>query len=190
MHGMPDPIAFATPKDWHDWLADHPDAREVWILYHRKGSGTPSIDWEQAVIEALKHGWIDGVRKTVSETQWTQRFTPRKPGSAWSQKNIGLAEKLIAEGRMTEAGLKQYETAKAGGTFERAYSGGKGAEVPQDFLDALKNAPKAARDTYATLNTRNRYAIYYRLTTAKRPETRAKRIADFIAKLAQGQTII
>ena len=141
-------------------------------------------------MEALAHGWIDGVRKTVNATQWTQRFTPRKPGSAWSQKNIGLADRLIAEGRMTGAGVKAYETAKASGAFDRAYSGGKGAEVPQDFLDALANAPQTARDTYATLNTRNRYAIYYRLTTAKRPETRQKRIKDFLDKLAQGHSII
>ena len=182
-------IAFATPADWCNWLSQHPDATEVWVLYHRKGSGIPSIDWEQAVIEALAHGWIDGIRKTASETQWIQRFTPRKPGSAWSLKNIAHAERLIADGRMTPAGLKPYEVARANGTFDRAYSGGKGADLPQDFLDAVAANPQAA-EALKTLNRQNRYAIYYRLTTAKRPETRAKRIADYVALLAKGERLI
>ncbi len=183
---MPDPIPFATPADWNRWLGQHPDATEVWVLYHRKGSGIPSVDWEQAVIEALAHGWIDGIRKTVTETQWMQRFTPRKPGSSWSQKNVAHAEKLIAEGRMTPAGLAHVTLAKQNGRWEAAYVGGKAGELPQDFLDALALNPQAAAHL-KTLNAQNRYAIYYRLTTAKRPETRAKRIADFVALLARGE---
>ena len=182
-------IPFATPADWSHWLSQHPDATEVWVLYQRKGSGIPSIDWEQAVIEALAHGWIDGIRKTASATQWIQRFTPRKPGSAWSLKNIAHAERLIADGRMTPAGLKPYEVARANGTFDRAYSGGKGADLPQDFLDAVAANPQAA-EALKTLNRQNRYAIYYRLTTTKRPETRAKRIADYVALLAKGERLI
>jgi uncharacterized protein YdeI (YjbR/CyaY-like superfamily) len=183
---MPDPIPFATPADWNQWLALHPDATEVWLLYHRKGSGVPSIDWEQAVIEALAHGWIDGIRKTVNETQWMQRFTPRKPGSAWSQKNVAHADKLIAEGRMTPAGLAQVTIAQQNGRWDTAYVGGKIGEMPQDFLDALAANPQAEAHL-KTLNAQNRYAIYYRLTTAKRPETRAKHIADFVALLARGE---
>ena len=186
---MPDPIPFATPQDWHDWLAQNPNAREVWVLYHRKGSGQPSIDWDQAVVEALAHGWIDGVRKSVTETQWMQRFTPRKAGSVWSQKNIATAERLIAEGRMTPQGLAHVTLAKANGRWEAAYSGGKNADLPPDFLDLVAQIPKAA-ETLKTLDSRNRYAIYYRLTTAKRPETRAKRLADFVAKLARGEGIV
>ncbi len=182
------PIAFTTPADWSDWLANHPDAKEVWVLYQKKGTGTPSIDWEQAVVEALAHGWIDGVRKTVNETQWMQRFTPRKPGSAWSQKNIATAERLAAEGRMTAAGKAHMDLARANGLWEQAYSGGKNANLPQDFLDAVAANPMAAK-ALETLNTRNRFAIYYRLTTAKRPETRAKRIADFVAMLERGDTL-
>lgn len=180
---------FATQADWSEWLATHTTENEIWVLYHRKGSGTPSIDWEQAVVEALAHGWIDGIRKTVNETQWTQRFTPRKPGSAWSQKNIATAERLIAEGRMTPAGLAHVDLAKSNGRWEQGYSGGKGAEIPQDFLDAVARNPKAA-ETLKALNTQNRYAIYYRLTTAKRPETRVKRMADFVAKLGRGENIL
>jgi uncharacterized protein YdeI (YjbR/CyaY-like superfamily) len=182
------PVAFPDPQDWSDWLAANPEAREVWVLYHRKGSGTPSINWPQAVEVALAHGWIDGIRKTVAPTQWMQRFTPRKPGSIWSAKNVTTAEKLIAEGRMTPRGLALVDAAKASGHWHSAYAGGgTGAAVPQDFLDALALGPKAAQDCYATLDARNRYSIYHRLTTAKRPENRAKRIADFIAMLARGE---
>ena len=185
---MPDPIPFATSADWSDWLAAHPDATEVWVLYHRKGSGVPSIDWEQAVVEALAHGWIDGIRTTVNETQWMQRYTPRKPRSIWSAKNVATAERLIAEGRMTLADLAAVKAGQASGQWAVAYSGGgEGAQVPQDFLNALALAPQAARDTYATFDSRNRYAIYHRLTTAKRPETRAKRITDFVDLLARGE---
>lgn len=182
------PLAFATAAEWHAWLAaHHATATEVWVLYHKKGSGVASVDWQQAVVEALVWGWIDGVRKTHSETQWIQRFTPRKAGSAWSQINRAHAERLIAEGRMQAAGLAAVEVARENGRWEASYSGGKGADLPQDFLEALAAAPQMARDRFATLDAKNRYAIYYRLTTAKRPETRAKRLAEFIAKLTRGE---
>lgn len=186
---MSDPVPFATSAEWNDWLAAHPDTREVWVLYHRKGSGTPSIDWEQAVVEALKHGWIDGIRKTVNETQWMQRFTPRKPGSAWSQKNIAHAEKLMAEGQMTPAGLAQVAVAKQNGRWDTAYSGSKDANLPLDFLDAVAANPQAG-EALKILNRQNRFAIYLRLTTAKRPETRAKRIAEFVGRLARNEPLV
>jgi uncharacterized protein YdeI (YjbR/CyaY-like superfamily) len=186
---MPDPIPFATPLDWHEWLAAHPDAAECWMLLHKKASGVPSITWEQAVVEALAHGWIDGVKKSLNDTQWLQRFTPRKPGSSWSQNNIAHAERLIAEGRMTKAGLAHVTLARANGRWDTAYSGGKAASLPQDFLDAVSANPQA-QDALKTLDTKNRYAIYYRLTTARRPETRARKIADYVAKLARGEAIV
>lgn len=182
---MTEPLPFATPEEWWRWLATHAEAREVWVLYHKK-DGLPSIDWEQAVIGALAHGWIDGIRKTVNETQWMQRFTPRKPGSAWSAKNVAHAEKLIAEGRMTPAGLAHVTAAKADGRWEAAYSGGKTADLPQDFLDAVAQDP-TAQATLQALKASDRFAIYYRLTTAKLPETRAKRLVGFVARLSQGQ---
>lgn len=186
---MAEPIPFATPEDWWAWLAANPDASEVWVLYHKKGTGTPSIDWPQAVEGALAHGWIDGIRRTLDERTWVQRFTPRKPGSVWSGKNVATAERLIAEGRMTPRGLAAVEAGKASGQWQLGYAGGgEAAAVPQDFLDALALGPQAAQATYAGLSTKNRYAIYYRLTTAKRPETRAKRIRDFIEMLARGET--
>ncbi len=181
-------IPFATPDDWSDWLATHPDAKEVWVLYHKKGSGTRSIDWAEAVVEALTHGWIDGVSRSVNQTQWTQRFTPRKPGSAWSQKNIDTAERLIAEGRMKPAGLAQVIHARQNGRWEQGYSGGRDADLPQDFLDAAAANPQAAANL-VTLTRQTRFVIYYRLTTAKRPETRARRLADYVAKLANDAPI-
>lgn len=180
-------IPFATPQEWNDWLA-RTEASECWMLLHKKSSGVPSITWEQAVIEALAHGWIDSLKKSLNETQWLQRFTPRKAGSAWSQKNVAHAEKLIADGRMTPAGLAHVEIAKANGRWETAYAGGKAAELPQDFLDAVAAIPKAAEGLKA-LNASNRFAIYLRLTTAKRRETRAKRFADYVAMLERGESL-
>jgi uncharacterized protein YdeI (YjbR/CyaY-like superfamily) len=184
---LTEPLPFATPQDWRAWLeANHATETQAVLKLYKTASGIPSITWEEAVIEALAFGWIDGVKRPGDDQHWLQRFTPRKPRSAWSQKNRAHVEKLIAEGRMTHAGLKQVEAAKADGRWDAAYAGGKDAQVPQDFLDALT---PAAATTYATLNAHNRFAIYYRLTTAKRPETRAKRMADFIAMLERGERL-
>jgi uncharacterized protein YdeI (YjbR/CyaY-like superfamily) len=182
---LSDPLPFATPADWRNWLqANHATATELTLKLYKKASGTPSITWEEAVIEALAFGWIDSTKRPGGTDHWLQRFSPRKPRSGWSQKNRAHVERLIAEGRMTPAGLAHVEAAKADGRWDAAYAGGKDAQVPQDFLDAL--TPEAAQ-TYQTLNAQNRFALYYRLTTAKRPETRAKRIADFVAMLARGE---
>lgn len=182
---MTDPLPFATPQDWRAWLeAHHATEPEAVLKLYKKASGIPSITWEEAVIEALAYGWIDGVKRPGDDAHWLQRFTPRNPRSGWSQKNRAHVEKLIATGRMTPAGQKQVDAAKADGRWDVAYAGGKDAQVPQDFLDALT---PAATLTYQTLNAQNRFAIYYRLTTAKRPETRAKRFAEFIAMLERGE---
>lgn len=183
---MSEPLAFATPQNWRAWLETHHATQtEAVLKLYKKASHIPSITWEEAVIEALAFGWIDGIKRPGDDQHWLQRFTPRKPRSGWSQKNRAHAERLIADGRMTPAGLAQVQAAKADGRWDAAYAGGKDAQVPQDFLDAL--TPEAAR-TYATLNAQNRFAIYYRLTTAKRPETRAKRLADFVAMLERGDS--
>ena len=184
---MTEAVPFATPEDWRAWLeAHHATDTEVMLKLYKKASGTPSITWEEAVIEALAFGWIDGIKRSGDDVHWLQRFTPRKPRSTWSQKNRTHVERLIATGRMAPAGLAQVKAAQADGRWDLAYSGGKSAEVPQDFLEALAQNPDAAR-SYDSLNAQNRYAIYYRLTTAKRPVTRAKRIADFVALLARGE---
>ncbi|RYI22859.1 MAG: hypothetical protein EON48_07940 [Acetobacteraceae bacterium] len=182
---MTGPLPFATPQDWRAWLeAHHATETEVVLKLYKKASGTPSITWEEAVIEALAFGWIDSTKRPGGADHWHQRFSPRKPRSGWSQKNRAHVENLIATGRMAPAGLAHVEAAKADGRWDAAYAGGKDAQVPQDFLDAL--TPRAA-ETYQTLNAQNRFAIYYRLTTAKRPETRAKRLADFVAMLERGE---
>lgn len=182
-----DPIPFATPADWRAWLdANHATRPEVTLKLYRKASGTPSITWEEAVIEALACGWIDGVKRPGGPDHWLQRFTPRKARSGWSQKIRAHVEKLIAEGRMAPAGQAQVDAAKADGRWDSAYAGSKIAEMPADFL-AAPDASPAARATYQTFNAQNRYAIYYRLTSAKRPETRAKRLSDFLAMLVRGE---
>ena len=185
-----DPLPCPTPAHWNDWLSlHHAGTAEVWLKLYRKGSGIPSIDWEQAVIEALCWGWIDGQKKSGDGTFWLQRFTPRRKGSGWSQKNCGHVERLIGDGRMAASGLAQVAAAKADGRWQAAYSGSKGAVVPDDFLAALAAASDPARTMFASLNRQNVFAIYIRVTTARRPETRAKRIADFVAMLARGEKL-
>ncbi len=176
-----------SPKHWWDWLAEnHAAETEVWLHLFKKASGTPSVTWEQAVVEALCWGWIDGQAKSLDADSWLQRFTPRRPRSNWSQRNRDHAERLIAEGRMQPPGLAHVTAAKADGRWDTAYAGPASAEIPADFLEALAQSAQATA-TYETLNAQNRYAIYHRLITAKRPETRIKRIADFIAMLARGE---
>lgn len=183
-----EPLALPTPDAWSAWLAEN-HGREplIWLRLYKKASGILSITWEQAVIEALCWGWIDGQTKSLDETSWQQRFTPRRAKSIWSQKNCGHVERLIAEGRMQPAGLAQVAAAKADGRWDAAYAGSKDAETPDDFLVALAAGPSAAQATFDSLNRQNLFAIYHRLTLAKRPETRAKRIADFIDMLERGE---
>ncbi len=182
-----DPISFATPEDLAQWLAAHHAGRqELWIRLFRVKSGIPSVTWEQAVIEALAWGWVDGVKKSLDEQSWLQRFTPRRAKSKWSQKNRGHAERLIAEGHMQPAGLAQVEAARADGRWDEAYAGQSGFELPADFLSELEKDP-AAKAHFETLSRQNLFAIYYRLHTVKRVETRQRKIETFIAMLARGE---
>ncbi len=192
MRAMPDEGRdFATPLAWSTWLSENQDAREVWVIYWKKGSGKPSINWQEAVVEALCWGWIDGVRKSVDEARFKQRFTPRRAGSAWSAINCAHAERLILEGRMQEPGLAAINVAKANGRWAAAYAGGMGkAEIPADFLAALQAGPEAARKAWEELDSKNRYAIYYRVTTAKKPETRARKVTEYVDLLARGEKLM
>jgi uncharacterized protein YdeI (YjbR/CyaY-like superfamily) len=187
---MPDPadmIAFSTPQSLLDWLAAHgDDASELWVKIYKLGSQVPSVTWEDCVIAALSHGWIDGISKSLGKDAYLQRLTPRKPKSVWSKRNRDHVDRLIASGLMTPAGLAQVEAAKADGRWDAAYAGPAEAEVPADFLAALEGYPKA-KATYATLNKQNLYAIYYRLHSARSAETRGKRIAALIATLDKGE---
>ena len=181
-----------TPKsrsEWMRWLARNGGTSDgVWVRHAKKGTGLPSLSWDEAVEAALCHGWIDGRREAEDDTYYRQRFTPRRRGSRWSRINVERAEALIASGEMTPAGLREVEAAKADGRWEAAYHGQAAATVPADLRAALDANP-AAREFFATLTGANRYAILYRVQDAKRPETRAARIEKFVAMCARGETL-
>jgi uncharacterized protein YdeI (YjbR/CyaY-like superfamily) len=154
----------------------------------KKGTTEPtSLTYDEALEEALCHGWIDGQVKRRDEGTYRQRFTPRRSRSRWSQRNVGLAERLLADGRMRPAGVSEIERAKADGRWDAAYAGAAAIDVPADLAAALDAEPQA-RALFDALTSQNRYAILYRVTTAKRPATRARRIEQFVAMLARGET--
>ncbi|MDN3267315.1 YdeI/OmpD-associated family protein [Streptomyces sp. MA15] len=181
-------LAFGTQEDWEAWLEEHQgDARGVWLKIPRKGSGLPGIDYATALESALCFGWIDGHKKSLDETHWIQRFTPRRPRSRWSAVNRQKALDLIEQGRMRPAGLREVEKARADGRWEAAYASQRTATVPDDLRAALAAAPAAAREFFEALDSRNRYAILHRIEEAKRARTRAARIEKFVAMLAEGE---
>ena len=175
---------------WRAWLATHhADPAGVWLVLAKKGTEKPtSLTYDQALEEALCHGWIDGQARRRDEATYRQRFTPRRRRSAWSKRNTGIAERLRAEGRMHPAGHAEVERAKADGRWDAAYAGSASIEVSPDLAEALAAEPKA-QAMFETLNSQNRYAVLYRIATAKRPDTRARRIGQFVAMLARGETV-
>jgi uncharacterized protein YdeI (YjbR/CyaY-like superfamily) len=175
---------------WREWLGEnHGDPAGVWLVLAKKGTEKPtSLTYDQALEEALCHGWIDGQTRRRDDATYRQRFTPRRKRSAWSKRNTGIAERLRAEGRMHPAGQAEVERAKADGRWEAAYAGPATMEVPHDLIEALAAEPKA-QAMFETLNSQNRYAILYRIGTAKRADTRARRIREFVAMLARGKTV-
>lgn len=182
-------LLFTSQGEWEQWLAaEHARSEGVWIKMAKKASGLPSIDWPQAVEVALCYGWIDGQRRALDAIYFLQKFTPRRARSVWSQINIGHVERLTAEGRMQPAGLAEVERAKADGRWARAYQPASRIEVPPDLQLALDANP-AAGAFFATLTGSNRYAVLYRIHDAKRPETRARRIAQFVDMLARGEVL-
>lgn len=184
-------LTFARPDDWGEWLESrHDKDSEVWLRLAKKKTGITSIDAEQAIEEALVWGWIDSTRRSdEDEGFWLQRFTPCGAHSAWSQKHRETAERLIAGRWMKDAGLAAVEAARADGRWDAAASAAPVADLPEDFLAALEAAPQSARNTLAGYDAKNRAALMYRLAAAKRPETRTKRIADFIAMLTRGERL-
>jgi uncharacterized protein YdeI (YjbR/CyaY-like superfamily) len=183
-------LTVADGAEWRAWLAEHhADHGGVWLTLARTGAVAPtSLTYDQALDEALCHGWIDGQIRGGDECSYRQRFTPRTPRSGWSKRNVAKAERLMAEGRMQPSGLAAVERAKADGRWDSAYAGPASIEVPTDLAAALDAQP-AARTMFQNLNGRNRYAVLYRIETAKRPETRSRRIEQFVAMLARGETI-
>jgi len=181
------PLAFKNASRLADWLEKHHGtATELWVQIFKSDAGVPSVTWNDCIIESIRVGWIDGQKKPFDEMSYLQRLTPRKAKSGWSAKNCRHATALIAEGRMRPAGLAQVEAAKSDGRWDTAYAGSADMTIPQDFLDALEDMP-AAKAFFTTLDRRNLFSIYYRLHTAKKPETRARRIAQIAAKLDRGE---
>lgn len=183
------PVECADAASWARWLKrHHASAAGVWLRIAKKDSGIASIDHPAALEEALCWGWIDGQRKSDDAQYFLQRFTPRTKRSTWSQINRAKVLKLIEEGRMQPAGHAEIERAKADGRWDAAYEGVAAATVPPDLQAALDANKKAAK-FFATLDSRNRFAVLFRTQGAKKPETRARRIAQFVEMLAKGEKI-
>lgn len=181
--------AFATARAWERWLAKEAATSEgLWIRLAKQGSEIVSISYEEAVEVALCYGWIDGQKAPVDEQFWLQRFTPRRPGSRWSKINCGRVEALLAAGRMKPEGRREVERAKADGRWDAAYAGQATMPVPEDLAAALAKDAEARR-FFSTLDAANRYAILYRIHDAKQPETRARRIAQFVEMLSRHETV-
>jgi uncharacterized protein YdeI (YjbR/CyaY-like superfamily) len=179
-------VFFEGPEEFEAWLERHGQAAdEVWVRMAKKETGIASLDWARAVEVALCFGWIDGQARRIDDTWWMQRFTPRRPRSNWSKINRRKAEALIAAGRMRAAGLAEVAAAKADGRWDAAYEGMATASVPDDLAAALEEA--GMTETYAGLDSRNRYAILHQIQTARKPETRARRVARYVRMLASGK---
>lgn len=183
----PDPSkikAFKTPEDLGRWLGmNHATESELWVKIYKKKTGIPSVTWDDVVIEALCWGWIDSTKKSFDEQAYLQRISPRKARSNWSKRNRKHVERLINEGRMTEAGLVHVRAAKADGRWAKAYAV-REMKVPADFLEALESRPEA-KQFFETLTKSGRTYIAYGLTSAKKPETRERRFAKFLEMLAR-----
>lgn len=187
MTATPEGRSFETPAQLEKWLKTHHKTEtELWVRIWKQGSGTPSVNWKDCVLAALAWGWIDGQKKALDAASFLQRLTPRRAKSNWSKINCGHAERLIAEGKMQPPGLSQVEAAKQDGRWEQAYAGSADMVLPDEFLAALSKNAAAAR-FFATLNRANLFAIYHRLHTAKRPETKQRRIANIVLQLARGE---
>lgn len=180
-------ILFEDPAAWAAWLdARHADAPGVWLRLAKKGAPIRSLSYAEALDEALCYGWIDSQKKSYDEDSWIQKFTPRGRKSLWSKVN---RDKVAALGeRMKPAGLREVERAREDGRWDAAYDSQRNATVPDDFQAALDANP-AARDFFATLNGANRYSILFRIQTAKKPETRARRIETLVAMLERNEKI-
>jgi uncharacterized protein YdeI (YjbR/CyaY-like superfamily) len=170
------PISFTSSKEWRKWLAaNHAKSKGIWLRFFKKDSGEKTVTYAEALQEALCYGWIDGQANKYDARSYIQKFTPRRPKSIWSKRNTEIAERLIQEGKMKKAGMQQVELAKADGRWQQAYDSPKNMTLPEDFLQQLSK-DKKAKAFFDGLNKANQYAIAWRLQTAKKPETREKRL--------------
>ncbi|TZG11175.1 MULTISPECIES: YdeI/OmpD-associated family protein [Comamonas] len=183
------PTLFKSAKAFEAWLKkNHATSEGLWLKIAKRGSNEPSVTYPEAVEIALCWGWIDGQKKSLDDQHYLQRFTPRRARSVWSRINVNKVQALIEAGRMQAPGQAQIEAAKADGRWARAYDGARTSTVPEDLQAAL-NAEPAAKAFFASINASNRYAILWRIQTAARAETRARRIAQLVEMLARGETI-
>ena len=182
-------MAFATGKDFEAWLAAQPpDSQGLWLKLAKKSAGVDNVSRQEAIDAALCHGWIDGQLDKLDSDYWLVRFTPRRARSKWSEINRTRATQLLAQGRVSAAGLKEIERAKSDGRWSAAYASQSTATVPDDLQAALDRDQNAKR-LFNELDSRNRYAILHRVQDAKKPETRAQRIQTYVAMLSRGETI-
>ncbi len=182
-------ISFSSQKAFESWLAkNHATVSGIWLRIYKKASGEKTVTYAEALDVALCYGWIDGLKRSYDEASFIQRFTPRRSRSVWSKVNVGHVERLTNEGRMKPPGLAAVETAKGDGRWSKAYDSPKNVKIPDDFLLELKKNRKAYA-FFETLNRVNQYAIAYRLGSAKKPETRERRMQLFLEMMAKGQKI-
>ncbi|HVU45904.1 MAG TPA: YdeI/OmpD-associated family protein [Terracidiphilus sp.] len=180
-------LTFKSSVNFRNWLEqNHAGAEGIWLRIFKKDSGNTSITYAEALDQALCFGWIDGQKQAYDEHSWLQKFTPRRAKSGWSKVNTQHAERLIRTGQMTVSGLREIESAQADGRWKAAYDSSRNAAPPEDFLRALDNNKKA-KAFFETLNKANIYSIVYRLQTAKKPETREKRMKLILEMLTRGE---
>ena len=181
-------MPFADAGAWEAWLVANAASKGLWLKIAKKDSGIATVTYAGALDVALCHGWIDGQKRSFDGEYFLQRFTPRRPKGLWSKINIGHAERLIAEGRMRAGGQREIDAAKADGRWDAAYDGARNMEVPPELAAALaKN--KKARTFFEALDKTNRYSVCWRVQTAKKPDTKAKRVEALVAMLARGEKI-
>ena len=186
--GLPK-LPFASASDWEEWLENnHAESDGVWIMMAKKDAGIDSVRYPEVLDSALCFGWIDGRREALDERYFLQRFQPRRPRSRWSRINRDKVERLISEDRMRPAGLAEVERAKADGRWEAAYESQKNSMVPDDLQRELDARP-TAKASFDQLSRQDRFTILYQLQDAKRPETRARRLAKFVERLDAGEAI-
>ncbi|MCU1525167.1 MAG: hypothetical protein JWO18_2061 [Microbacteriaceae bacterium] len=187
MTDQPEILRFDTPAAFRDWLREHQDSSAgLWLTVAKKASQVVNVTYDEALDVALEYGWIDGQTRRLDDEASLRRFTPRRAQSPWSLRNCRAAEAMIEQGRMAPRGRAEVERAKGNGRWDRAYEGSSTAEPHPDFLAALEQNA-AAREFYATLNSQNRFAIYYRIQSVKREETRTRKIKTFVEMLARGE---
>ena len=180
---------FASAAQWRDWLTkNHTKSSGIWLRIYKKGSRKKTVTYAEALDEALCYGWIDGQKDKYDAESFLQKFTPRRPKSIWSKRNREHVERLTKEKRIFAAGQKEVDAAKKDGRWDKAYDAGSTMKVPEDFLRELKKDVRAY-DFFKTLNRANTYAIAWRLQTAKKPETRARRMQTLLGMMQQGKKL-